>query len=249
VIIIDRLLIGLQSTETYLGATMPTREVINEKTKKFRESRELPLARIQLLSDIIYAMAMIFLVFNIPLPGPEATESYAAALLYFQDVLPEMAAGIITFVLIAVYWMKNVQHFLYFDRLTVPFAWLHILHLAFVATLPMTNKMTIVLNEIPGALVLYSINIGLVGVFSFFAFRYAVKNKLTIPGVEEEELRKVQSQALIEPTVAIIAIPAALFSPLAWDAVFVAIPLIHGWLSKQEEVSLKKKLADEPDRV
>jgi uncharacterized membrane protein len=219
---------------------MPIREVTNEKTKKSKYSRELPLARIQLLSDIIYAMAMIFLIFNIPLPGPEVTQSYTAALFYFQDVLPEMAAGIITFVLIAVYWMKNVEHFLYYDMMTVPFAWLHILHLAFVATLPMTNKMTIVLEEIPGALVLYSINICLVGVFSFFAFRYAVKKKLTIPGVEEKEIRKVMSQTLIEPVVAIIAIPAALFSPLAWDAVFIAIPLIHGWLSKQKEASIEK---------
>jgi uncharacterized membrane protein len=219
---------------------MPTRKVTDEKTKKFRESRELPLARIQLLSDIIYAMAMIFLIFNIPLPGPEVTESYTAALFYFQDVLPEMAAGIITFVLIAVYWMKNVEHFLYYDRMTVPFAWLHILHLAFVATLPMTNKMTIVLDEIPGALVLYSVNIGLVGAFSFFAFRYAVKKKLTIPDVEEEELRTVLSQTLIEPTVAIIAIPAVLLSPLAWDAVFITVPLIHGWLSKQKNASSGK---------
>lgn len=219
---------------------MPTREVTNNKTKKFRESRELPLARIQLLSDIIYAMAMIFLIFNIPLPGLEVTESYAAALFYFQDVLSEMAAGIITFVLIAVYWMKNVEHFLYYDRMTVPFAWLHILHLAFVAILPMTNKMTIVLDEIPGALVLYSINIGLVGAFSFFAFRYAVKKKLTNPDVDEEELRTVLSQTLIEPTVAIIAIPAALLSPLAWDAVFVSVPLIHGWLSKKKDASLEK---------
>ncbi len=219
---------------------MPTREVANKKTKMFRESRELPLARIQLLSDIIYAMAMIFLVFNIPLPGPEVTDSYAAALFYFQDVLSEMVAGIITFVLIAVYWMKNVQHFLYYDRMTVPFAWLHILHLAFVAILPMTNKMIIVLDEFPGALVLYSINIGLVGAFSFFAFRYAVKKKLTIPEVEEEELRTVLSQTLIEPTVAIIAIPAVLFSPLAWDAVFITVPLIHGWLSKQKDASSGK---------
>jgi uncharacterized membrane protein len=219
---------------------MPTRKVTNEKTKKFRESRELPLARMQLLSDIIYAMSMIFLIFNIPLPGPEVTGSYTVALYYFQDVLSEMIAGIITFILIAVYWMKNVQHFLYYDKMTVPFAWLHILHLAFVATLPMTNKLTIVLDEIPGALVLYSVNISLVGVFSFFAFRYAVKKELTIPGVEEEELRKVQSQTLIEPIVGIIAIPAALFNPLAWDAVFTAVPLIHGWLSRQKEGSIEK---------
>jgi uncharacterized membrane protein len=219
---------------------MPIREVTNENTKKFTESREIPLVRMQLISDIIYAMSMLFLIFNIPLPGPEVTDSYMTALFYFQDVLSEMVAGIITFVLIAVYWMKNVQHFLYYDRMTVPFAWLHILHLAFVATLPMTNKMTIVLDEISGALVLYSINICLVGVFSFFAFRYAVKKKLTIPGVEEEELRKVQSQALIEPTVAIIAIPAALLSPFAWDAVFISVPLIHGWLSKRKEASLEK---------
>jgi uncharacterized membrane protein len=219
---------------------MPIREVTNENTKKFTESREIPLVRMQLISDIIYAMSMLFLIFNIPLPGPEVTDSYTTALFYFQDVLSEMAAGIITFVLIAVYWMKNVQHFLYYDRMTVPFAWLHILHLAFVATLPMTNKMTNVLDEISGALVLYSINICLVGVFSFFAFRYAVKKKLTFPEMEEEELRKVQSQALIEPTVAIIAIPAALLSPFAWDAVFITVPLIHGWLSKRKEASLEK---------
>jgi hypothetical protein len=37
-----------------------------------------------------------------------------------------------------------------------------------------------------------------------------------------------------------MAIPAALFSPLAWDAVFIAVPFIHGWLSKQKEASLEK---------
>jgi transposase len=31
---------------------MPTREIINKKTKKFKKSRELPLARMQLLTDI-----------------------------------------------------------------------------------------------------------------------------------------------------------------------------------------------------
>jgi len=27
---------------------------------------------------------------------------------------------------------------------------------------------------------------------------------------------------------------------LAWDAVFITVPLIHGWLSKQKEASLGK---------
>lgn len=216
---------------------MLNHEVAQEKQKTFRKSRELPLARIQLISDIIYAMAMLFLVFNIPQPGPEVGKSSIAARAYFIDILPELAMGSIIFIVVAVYWMKNVQHFLYYNRITVPFAYLHILHLAFVATLPMTNKLTLVLEDIPGVLALFSLNICLIGIFSYFAFRYAVNNKLTVPGVEEKELRKVQSQTLIEPVVAIIAIPVAWINPIAWDAVFTCIPVFHGWLTRKRRVS------------
>jgi len=206
-------------------------------TNQIRESRELPLARIQLLTDIIYALAMLFVVFNIPLPGPEVAESRMAAEAYFVAVLPELGVGCITFIVVAVYWMKNVQHFLYIDSVTVPFAWLHLLQLAFVATLPMTNKFTVVLEDVPGVLAIFSLNICLIGIFSYFAFRYAVNKKLTISEVPEKELREVQSQSLIEPVVAIIAIPAAWVHPMAWDAVFTCIPLIHGWLSKRKKSS------------
>jgi len=214
---------------------MSSHKIAQEKQKTFRESRELPLARIQLITDVIYAMAMLFLVFNVQLPGPEVAKDVIAARTYFIGVLPELAVGAITFIVMAVYWMKNVEHFLYYDRITVPFAWLHILHLAFVATLPMTNKFTVVLEDIPGVLALFSLNICLIGIFSFLAFRYAVNNKLTVPGVEEKELRKVQSQALIEPVVAIIAIPVAWISPIAWDAAFSCLPFIHGWLTKKRQ--------------
>ena len=67
--------------------------------------------RLRFLADIIFATAMTLMILNIEIPGAgEITDTKELATFLFKQ-LNSMWVFFISFIIIAVYWMKYLEHF------------------------------------------------------------------------------------------------------------------------------------------
>lgn len=99
------------------------------------------LGRVKVLADIIFASAMTIMVLTIDLPDPDVVRTDQEIGRFVLDQLATFAIYAITFLLVAVYWMKHLEHFSYYRQTAPGFLWLQVFFLMFLAALPFANVM------------------------------------------------------------------------------------------------------------
>lgn len=201
--------------------------------------------RIQQLSDAIFALTLIIMISNIEVP----TLSSGADLSDFKELffsnLNGMGMFLITFVIIAIYWIKHVELFSVIVAIDKTLLWYQLLFLAFLLLVPITNAFTtidssnkIVFNEI--VLIVYSINLLAIGLVSWLSWRHLVKNpECRADTFSEKDCRQQTADALVEPLVAIISIPASFLSLFWWQMSFLLLPIAFGFRKKYKEKGTK----------
>lgn len=190
-------------------------------------SPEIPLARVQVLSDVVFASCMTVMVMNIDLPNPDMIADDADVKAFLREQLPRFGQYGVTFLLIAVYWFKHLEHFSYYRKTNGAHLWLCAFYLMFLVAIPFTNDFASTLPGYTRTQVLYSVNMLGLGLFSFFSWTYATRNnQLVDPTLSPQLVQSVRREALTEPVVAGGSIAAAFVHPVLWDLSFLLIPLL-----------------------
>ncbi len=87
--------------------------------------------------------------------------------------------------------------------------------------------------------VLLSINMVLVGAFSFLSLNYAAnpKHRLLLSDVTDESIREAKRQSLTEPAIAILAAGLVFINPILWDLAFILVPVL--FMARRKLVNIK----------
>jgi len=87
--------------------------------------------------------------------------------------------------------------------------------------------------------ILLSINMVLVGVFSFLSLNYASnpKHRLLLSDVTDESIREAKRQSLTEPAIAILAAGLVFIKPILWDVAFILVPVL--FMARRKLVNIK----------
>jgi len=90
--------------------------------------------------------------------------------------------------------------------------------------------------------VLLSINMVLVGCFSFLSLNYAAnpKHRLLHESVTDQMTSEAKRQALTEPLIAILAAGLAYIDPILWDVAFILVPVMFFARKKLIKISYFK---------
>lgn len=190
-------------------------------------AEKVTLTRLQVLSDLIFALAMFLTVsaFEIPDPADITTDAQLGEAVRAQ--IPVIGLFLVTLVVLAVYWLKNVEHAGYLRRTSTTHMWYQVLYLGFIVLLPIANNYSTVFPGRRPTQILYSLVILAVGTLSYLGWRHAAKNHhLVFPDVPQDKLDDIGHEALVEPAVAAVSIPLAFVGPGWWEAVFLLIPVI-----------------------
>lgn len=183
--------------------------------------------RLRFLADIIFATAMTIMILNIDIPefGHFTDSKELAAFLLKQ--LNSMWVFFIAFVVIAVYWMKHLEHFSTILIVNQTFIWFQLLFLASIMLIPFWNTYIEQFPENVAIRVMLSINMVLVGGFSYLSLNYAAnpKHRLLNDNVSDKTIRETKRQILTEPLIAILAAGLAYINPIWWDVAFILVPL------------------------
>ena len=127
-----------------------------------------------------------------------------------------------------VYWMKHLEHFSATLIVNQTFIWFQLLFLVSIMLIPFWNTYIESFPENIALRVFLSINMVLIGVFSFLSYNYAAnpKHRLLHDSVSDETIRDTKRQILTEPALAILAAGLVYVNPILWDLAFILVPLL-----------------------
>ena len=190
--------------------------------------------RLRFLADIIFATAMTIMILNIEIPEFGHINDTKQLAVFLIKQLNSMWVFFIAFIVIAVYWMKHLEHFGAIRIVNQTFIWFQLLFLCSIMVIPFWNTYIEQFPENIAIRVLLSANMVLVGCFSFLSMNYAAnpKHRLLNDNVTDKSIKEVKKQILTEPAIAILAAGLAYIDPVWWDIAFILVPVLFMFRKK-----------------
>ena len=195
--------------------------------------------RLRFLADIIFASAMTIMILNLKIPEMGQITGTKELTVFILNQLNGMWFYFISFIVIAVYWIKHLEHFSAIPIVNQTFIWFQLLFLSAIMLIPFWNTYLEQFPDNVGIRVLLSANMVIVGVFSFLSLNYAgnPKHRLLHSDVTDKILKESKRQILTEPAIAILAAGLAYINVIYWDLAFILIPI--AFMARKKLVTIK----------
>ncbi|OGO14555.1 MAG: hypothetical protein A2Z02_04395 [Chloroflexi bacterium RBG_16_48_7] len=174
----------------------------------------LTTARVEALSDAIFAFAMTLLVLNLGFPDTIVGNSESRLSDLLLGHITQFVNYAIGFILIAIFWVAHHQQFHHIKRTDSHLIWINIVTLMFVALIPFSTDLVGDFNGETVADIFFACNLLIVGLFFTVTWAYAVRDRKLVDGdLDEETIMKGLRRNLLVPVISIIVIVLALFVP------------------------------------
>ncbi|AFZ32766.1 protein of unknown function DUF1211 [Gloeocapsa sp. PCC 7428] len=180
------------------------------------------------LSDSIFALAMGLSIIGFDLPDSVTSINHIEVKNFLLTQLDHLSTYVITFILLAFYWIEHTQKFRYYKRSNEIYLWLYLFYLMFIFVVPYSNALTIYYPNQAIIKIWYSSNIFLIGLFSFLNWVYATtEHRLVSSNLDIKHIRAISIKTLIEPAVSIITIAVALWNQTLWGYTWLLVIIIY----------------------
>ncbi len=195
------------------------------------------------LSDTIFALAMALTIFGFDFPKFAESASNMEINQFLISQLEPLENYFITFVILAFYWIDHVKQFSHYRKTDEIHLWLYIVYLMCLFIVPFSNVLIMYFPDNYIVQICYSINIFLIGLFSFLNWTYATyKHRLIDTYLNKQTINYIRVNSLIEPIVALITIIVALINPslwnLSWASVIIFYILAETFVKKSVDTQL-----------
>jgi uncharacterized membrane protein len=139
------------------------------------------LERLAALSDGIFAVAMTLLVLDLRVPVNDLAQALPSEQM-LVDALVELAPRLLTYLLsfltLGIFWIGQQTQLNYFARSNRNLTWIHLGFLMSVSLLPFSTSLLAEFISYRLAVVVYWVNLLLLGVMLYASWRYAETNDL-----------------------------------------------------------------------
>lgn len=185
------------------------------------------------LSDFIFALAMALTFWRFDFPDNAEILAKVEINQFLMSQIKPLGAYLITFVLVAVYWIAHTQQFSYYKRTNEAHLWIYTLYLMCLFLVPYSNELALVFSNNAIAKICFAANISLIGFLSFASWSYATdQHRLVDESLDAQTIAAMKVKALIEPICAMVAIAIALLAPAWSDLAWLLFPLVYFTLRK-----------------
>jgi uncharacterized membrane protein len=185
-------------------------------------------ARVEALTDGIFAVAMTLLVLDIKLPEGTRLESNAELLSHFSSITQAFVVYVLSFVVLAMFWAAHNYQFHVLQRLDRPLLWANFAFLLLTTMVPFTTNLVSAHSALSVAATLYALNLLLLGVALWVHLRWLRRH----PQLVTAELTGARGGAIewrlgLFCGVAALAVVVAQVSPRLATKVFFLLLLVH----------------------
>ena len=157
--------------------------------------------RLAALSDGLFAIAMTLLVLDLRVPASRGIHTEPALWVALVKILPAFIPYFMSFLTLGIFWVGQQTQLNRFARSDRNLTWIHLGFLLAVSLMPFSTALLAEFITFRLALVVYWLNVLLLGVVLFGSWRYAwraglVKDDTTVEMSSAVERRIVIAQAL-----------------------------------------------------
>jgi uncharacterized membrane protein len=199
------------------------------------EADKTGLDRLISFSDAIIAFAMTLMAMEIAIPDTVTVEQLHQSLL---DMLPTLQNYMLSFVVVAVYWVQHHRTFKYIRRYDGGLMWLNLLFLALIVLVPFPTDLVDRFGDEDSLVsMIYASSLALTGLALVVIWCYATHNhRLVDADLDPALIRMVTRSRLVAPVVFLLSIPVAWLNPVIamymWIAVF-PLAFVPSFLTRQ----------------
>ncbi len=178
--------------------------------------------RILAFSDGVFAIVITLLVLGITVPSVPNADLLPA----LRKLLPAVAAHIVTFALLGVYWIGHHAVFTLIKRYDRPFLWLNLLYLFFVASMPFPTALVIHYNDQLISYIIYCTVLIMAGLSANLLWLYASKDgRLLGEHVTRDAIAITNRRLVLVPIVYLLALLTA-FINLDITKIFLVLAIL-----------------------
>lgn len=191
-------------------------------------SPKMPITRLTLLSDMIFALSMTSMIFFLDFPDKGTIHSGKDLMDYYISRNSDSGVYnfLISFILVAIYWFKHTERFRYYKSTNQNHMYLEVFFLACLVLVPVANTLLANYPEIINVQAFYGLVIFFLGIFAHFSWQYATYHHRLIDGdLDRKVILFIRHETLVEPAVALLAIIMAFIYPPLWDITLLLIPV------------------------
>jgi uncharacterized membrane protein len=146
--------------------------------KLYNEVAGRDISRLAALSDGIFAFAMTLLVLNLRVPDWHTVHSEGELLRALAPVGAPLLTCAITFLTLGIFWVGHQTHLSGFREIDRNGTWLHICFLFTVMLTPFSTALLAAFITYRVAILVYWLNLFLLGLTLFLSYRHAVAGEL-----------------------------------------------------------------------
>ena len=181
--------------------------------------------RLETLVDGIFAIAMTILVLGITPPRPDISIANAVLQGQIIGIIPEIFIFIVAFLILAGLWLDHHRQFHFVRTVDSVLLWMNIFLLIAVVLIPFSTDVT---GNYPGiltAVLLFHINILIVGFIFANNLHYISQSKQVIdPQADLKSLRILFHKSLLIPGIAFFAAIISFVNPAISLLVYLIVP-------------------------
>jgi uncharacterized membrane protein len=144
------------------------------------------LARLEALSDGIFAVAMTILILDLRVPAAEAVHSEHDLWIAIVALLPRVLMYLMSFLTLGIFWVGQQTELNHMTRSDRSFTWIHLGFLFAVVLLPFSTMLLAEFMAYRVALVVYWLNLLMMGFMLYVSWRYAQRAQLIDPQVPRQ---------------------------------------------------------------
>ena len=160
------------------------------------------------LSNNIFAFAMTLLVLKIRIPAHESVHTGQDLLAVLYSFSPHVLTWLMSVLTLGIFWVGQQTQLNHLKHSNLRYTWLQLGFLACVTAMPFTTELLTEFMTFRPALLVYWVNILILGIFLFVSLVYAGKNDLVKDDFQLETYHLFRRRTLTSQT--LYAIGAAL---------------------------------------
>jgi uncharacterized membrane protein len=142
--------------------------------------------RLAALSDGIFAFAMTLLVLDLRVPALEAVHSEHDLWHGLTALAPRLVMYLMSFLTLGIFWVGQQTQLNHLASSNIRLSWIHIVFLFFVTITPFSTALLAEFTSYRIALIVYWLNILLLGSTLYISWGCAVRSKLVKDDIPQE---------------------------------------------------------------
>ena len=186
--------------------------------------------RIEAISDGIFAVAMTLLILGIKLPEHASATALPGALF---GLWSQVLAFAVSFLISTFFWIAHTLLFESIERSDRTLLWINAAFLMFLVLVPLSTQLIATYGHTRASVVVYGVNIILVGVMLQLTWAYASRGRRLISDDSSESYIKLTSTRLFAlPLMGAISICVAYLNTTVSLVIYVVGPILFSLPSR-----------------